>query len=720
MILKILKSKKILVCGLILLPVTLVLFYLALDNPIGLIFNLTLFLAAITITMVFLLLSAKCFSSKKVLIKSLGILPALLFIIFLVVYLAIIVDHRILYYQGIPPNPTKAEWVEDVNYLADKMREIHPSLYTLVSENKFTNTIKEIESKISDLSESQTIMELFRLIAVPNDAHCFPFIFFPCFDLHGYPLQIYGFEDGWFVVDAANRYEHLIGTEIIKIDTTSMNEIFQLFQPYIATENNTGKLERFTYLVLMPEWLESQDIIEEMDEAPLTFEKSDGELITQMISSTPFLNSFYWSSIRKIENESPAYLSNPRDLKYWFKIIEPGNTLYIQFNQVENQSGHETISQFADRITQFIKMNKIDKTVIDIRNNDGGNDLLLEDLTAAIRDSEQINQQGKLFVLIGRRTFSSAVIFANQLQLQTKAIFMGEPTGQGPIFFGNPNLVRLPNSGLVFSVSTTSTERTQATWPFIVKNEISPDISVLFSSKDFVNGTDPVLAAALNYKLETLSYSEIPDSVLDYYSGRYIISDVQVMDIGNNGNSLSFRITDFIPQNRFEIRSGLYAVNERMFNTDISNVKFLFPPHNNQKVQSVTINWSGKEYSYKRAPEDYKLALELFEEDRFSDAIQIILDNKTEYQNQFSSLENILNGIGYNYLREKKILSAIEIFRLNVTLYPESFNVYDSYGEALMVNGDMDAAINNYRKSIEINPANDNAIKVLKKLGAKI
>ena len=63
-----------------------------------------------------------------------------------------------------------------------------------------------------------------------------------------------------------------------------------------------------------------------------------------------------------------------------------------------------------------------------------------------------------------------------------------------------------------------------------------------------------------------------------------------------------------------------------------------------------------------------------------------------------------------------KIKDAIEIFKLNVVLYPKSANAYDSLGEACMNSGDSKKAIKNYRKSLELNPENNNAREMLKQL----
>ena len=82
--------------------------------------------------------------------------------------------------------------------------------------------------------------------------------------------------------------------------------------------------------------------------------------------------------------------------------------------------------------------------------------------------------------------------------------------------------------------------------------------------------------------------------------------------------------------------------------------------------------------------------------------------------------EMLMNLLGYNFLNKKQYKKAIGVFKLNIKAYPESFNVYDSYGEALMAAGDKDKAIETYKKSIELNPRNTNGIEKLKELGVKI
>lgn len=82
--------------------------------------------------------------------------------------------------------------------------------------------------------------------------------------------------------------------------------------------------------------------------------------------------------------------------------------------------------------------------------------------------------------------------------------------------------------------------------------------------------------------------------------------------------------------------------------------------------------------------------------------------------------EQQLNELGYYYMGKEDLEKSLAIFKLNVETFPDAFNVYDSYGEALLENGDREEAIENYRKSIKLNPGNEHGINVLKKLGAPV
>jgi CubicO group peptidase (beta-lactamase class C family) len=81
--------------------------------------------------------------------------------------------------------------------------------------------------------------------------------------------------------------------------------------------------------------------------------------------------------------------------------------------------------------------------------------------------------------------------------------------------------------------------------------------------------------------------------------------------------------------------------------------------------------------------------------------------------------EDQMNQFGYGLLSAKRVEDAIEVFKLNVEEHPESWNTYDSLGEAYTIHGDAELAIRNYERSVELNPENKNGIEQLKKLKGK-
>ena len=76
-----------------------------------------------------------------------------------------------------------------------------------------------------------------------------------------------------------------------------------------------------------------------------------------------------------------------------------------------------------------------------------------------------------------------------------------------------------------------------------------------------------------------------------------------------------------------------------------------------------------------------------------------------------------LNTLGYELLFTGRVKEAVEIFKLNVEMYPQGFNTYDSLAEAYLAAGERVLAVKNYQRSLELNPQNTNATAALKRIG---
>ncbi|GAB3927179.1 hypothetical protein GCM10028804_31930 [Larkinella terrae] len=100
----------------------------------------------------------------------------------------------------------------------------------------------------------------------------------------------------------------------------------------------------------------------------------------------------------------------------------------------------------------------------------------------------------------------------------------------------------------------------------------------------------------------------------------------------------------------------------------------------------------------------------------YAQALAIGDELKRKEKNSWPT-ENDLNDWGYRMMNGMgQVKEALEVFRLIVSLYPKSWNAYDSLGEALLKNGRKDEAISMYRKSVELNPDNQNGKNVLERM----
>ncbi len=112
----------------------------------------------------------------------------------------------------------------------------------------------------------------------------------------------------------------------------------------------------------------------------------------------------------------------------WFELVEKDRLLYLQFNAVCDARG-ESFEAFNRRLWNFYHQNreKVEKLVVDLRYNGGGNGNLLRPLIHSLIKEDAINQRGMLFVITGAGTFSAAVSWIARMREHTEVIVVGEP-----------------------------------------------------------------------------------------------------------------------------------------------------------------------------------------------------------------------------------------------------------------------------------------------------
>lgn len=418
----------------------------------------------------------------------------------------------------------------------------------------------------------------------------------------------------------------------------------------------------------------------------------------------------YWTYLNKLEQNSSLVFENARKDYYWYKYNKNTGNLYVQFNKVENQNGKETIAEFSEQLKSVVSGNEINKFILDLRINDGGDDSYLTPLFNLIKTSS-INKYGKLFVLIGPHTFSSAALFAWKLQMQTEAIFVGEPTGQSVSFNANPQFVQLPNSKMVFTLSKTSTDRSQPKWIFKTENSIYPDQEIELSVHDFMYHTDPLIQYAKSYKQKTLDENLADTMLINTITGRYRLSDFHVLNVISQQDGLRMIIDDFVDGSLYQVEKNLIYDKESKVFRDQNNL-FRIELIDDQTVQLF--------YNEQKvvAKKDSSLisAFEAFKYNELERGLELIKTSPSLYIENNTQLENILVNLGYKYLQQGAIEKSLLVFKTAIEVFPESWNTYDSYAEALARNGDIEKSIQNYEKSVQLNANNTHGKDMIEKL----
>jgi hypothetical protein len=188
-------------------------------------------------------------------------------------------------------------------------------------------------------------------------------------------------------------------------------------------------------------------------------------------------------------------LKDPRN-RFWFEYLADSRAVYVQYNQVQDKPD-ETLTDFWRRVFVFVESNPVDRFILDIRLNGGGDGFLNQSLIHNLIRCDKVNQRGKLFTIIGRRTFSAAGFLAIDLERHTRTLFVGEPIGARPNHYGESGWFPLPHSGLMVGYSSLYWQYSD---PRDTRPWVPPSLAAELSSADYAANRDPALQAVLDYK----------------------------------------------------------------------------------------------------------------------------------------------------------------------------------------------------------------------------
>ncbi len=389
------------------------------------------------------------------------------------------------------PAPTRdGRWTQDIQYLAAQLPYLHINAFTRTTRADFERAAAKLNADVPKLTDQQIVVGMMRLVASIGDGHtrAFP---------HGslgyrrFPIEPYWFSDGLYVAAAAEPYRKAIGAKIIQIGGTDTDTVFEAVKPLVPAENRAILKSATPLYMITPEILYGLGIVPEMDKARFEFESAQRERFSL--------------SLEPVSDETGGYISLydsqriPRPLSeqhrsayYWYQYLADSQAVYVQYNVCDNMKD-KSFSEFVKEVFAFIDSHPVDRLILDMRYNGGGDESVLNPFIDGIAARPALNKKGKFFVLIGRGTFSSALQNAITLQNRTRVTLVGEASGGKPNHFGEVRSFKLPNSGLLVQYSTRYGRMMWGDDPL----SLEPDNRVDATMGDILAGRDPALEAAL-------------------------------------------------------------------------------------------------------------------------------------------------------------------------------------------------------------------------------
>ncbi len=363
----------------------------------------------------------------------------------------------------------------------------HPDPFRAVSREAFEHEAEQAAATEAGARRSDAICALMRLGALLGarnghsgifalDQHAEP--------LHFYPLRLYEFDDGFFIVSAADQ--QLVGLEVLSIGGAAIDTVARRVESLVPHDNSSTIRARRPSYLMAAEVLEGLGVGKSTRQTFVLRPPLGGpiELTLEPVPMGDYTAGVdadrrlpRWPGIRYLER---------RDERAWVERLDGSQTILIGYNLTRGET-----KSLAAEIAAIARKEPPTGLVVDLRHNGGGDNTTYGPLLAEL---ERQAQAAQLVVLTSRVTFSAAMQLIVDLEANTNAIFVGEATGGSPNQFGDAIDVVLPTTGLIAHVATIHWETAGRSDERLTRE---PDVDVPLRSEEFFGGRDPVLEAAL-------------------------------------------------------------------------------------------------------------------------------------------------------------------------------------------------------------------------------
>ena len=420
---------------------------------------------------------------------------------------------------------TSSQWQEDLRFLQNTVHEDYPFLFKKTTAAAFDEAIAEFDKAIPQMQDHEVLVGFSKIIGMFKYGHTRVSYSEGPVQYHELPIYTHYYKDGIYIHGAHKAYESIVGAKILEVEGKPIANVLEAIYPVVPAENEQFFKAYGGNDLLVPEVLHAQGVTETLKNK-ITFkvEKEGKTFTTEVTAGEPQNGHLAYGEVKpdtdwvgaRDQSNSPYYLKN-LDKIYYFEYLPEHKAVYVRHSQIQDDPD-ENIPAFYERLFDFVENNDVERLILDVRLNGGGNNYKNKPIVTGIIKSQKINQTGKFFVIIGRRTFSACQNLVNELDNYTNAIFVGEPTGENINFYGDNRRVELPNSKLAIYLSF-------AWWQDKPQWENAdytvPHLAVEPTFEDYSANEDPVLEAALNFSADNFIIDPMGYLTQLFMDGKY-------------------------------------------------------------------------------------------------------------------------------------------------------------------------------------------------------
>lgn len=398
--------------------------------------------------------------------------------------------------QVSPADTREPRWQQDLDYFANRFPQDEKDFPKLYPKQEFQSQLATIRQSVPKASDAEIVLDLMRLVASAHVAHTRvepPYGHI----IHFLPLSMHWYSDGLAITAADDAYKDTLGTRVVRIGTMTPQQLEMAVAPYISFEMDASLHVRSPWFMTMIELLQHLGLTETDGSVEFRLSGPDGTESTKKISPPAAGHA-----ARQIGMYQALHLPVPLSRKqpgkyYWYEYLSDSQTLYIQYNACVNDPKLR-FADFTKAMFSYVDAQPVQRVIVDLRFNSGGNSLLNRHLIGGLHHREALSRRGRLYTLIGPGTFSSALMAARDLQ-DLHAIFIGEPLAEKLNSYGDIRPLTLPNSRVIVYYSKRFIKLGKKNdGPTLMPEILAPEPSLV----NALAGRDPALEAALQHPLK--------------------------------------------------------------------------------------------------------------------------------------------------------------------------------------------------------------------------